>query len=153
MPATKIHFGMIDHSSESCGPSVYVEELDNSNYDAIDTSVGLVQVALGVLSDCNFVRTTMGVELAAGGGTAPATVTAQREIGIRVGYRDTVTGRMESFVVPGPATTFYPATGTDVIPLDNVVAAAFIAVFEANCVSQDGNPVNVVSMRLVGRSN
>jgi len=153
MPASKVHFGMIDYSGEACGPSVYVEELDDTNYDAITTSVNLVQVALGVLSDCNFVRTSLGVELAAGSGALPTEVTAQREVGIRISYRDTVTGRVETLVVPGPATTFYPAQGTDVIPLDNVIAAAFIAVFEANCVSLAGNPINVVSMRLVGRSN
>ena len=154
--ATKVKVGMVDHSGEGCGPSLYFDDLTALTYEAImgsGGSVDLVATALNVLTDCGFTRTTASVVQAAANDAAPATVTAQREIAIRVIYKDTVTGRYERFDVPGPAVTFYPGTGTDEIPLSNVIAAAFITVFEANCVSQDGNPVEVTKIYLVGRNN
>jgi hypothetical protein len=151
--AAKVKVGMIDHSGEACGPSFYVDDADAPDYTGADTAAGLIATAMNVLTDCGFTRTTLSAVLAAANDAPPSTVTAQREVAIRVGYKDTVTGRHEQFDIPGPATTFYPATGTDVIPLDNIIAAAFIAVFEANAVSLAGNPVEVTSIRLVGRNN
>jgi len=151
--AAKVHFGMIDHSAEACGPSLWFDDAGAPDYSDVDTASGLVQAALAVLTDCNLTNTTLSAKLDVNAAFPPATVTAQREIAIRVIYRDTVTGKAERFDVPGPATTFYPGAGTDVIPLDNLIAAAFIAVFEAQCVSQDGNPVEVTQIYLVGRNN
>lgn len=151
--ASKVHFGMIDHSGEACGPSLFFDDTGAPDYTDVDTAAGLVQTALAILTDCNLTNTTLSAVLDTTSPVVPATVTAQREIAVRVIYRDTVTGKAERFDVPGPATTFYPGTGTDVIPLDNVIAAAFIAVFEAECVSQAGNPVEVTKIYLVGRNN
>lgn len=151
--AAKVHFGMIDHSAEACGPSLYFDDADEPDYTDLAAAAALVETALDILTDCGMTRTTLSAQLAAQNEAVPATVTAQREIAVRVTYRDTVTGKYERFDVPGPATTFYPGSGTDVIPLDNLVAAAFILVFEANCVSMDGNAVEVTNIRLVGRNN
>lgn len=151
--AAKVHFGMIDHSAEACGPALYFDDTAKPDYTAVGTAAGLVQTALAILTDCNLTNTTLSAVLDSTSPAVPATVTAQREIAVRVIYRDTVTGDAERFDVPGPATTFYPGSGTDVIPLDNVVAAAFIAVFEAQCVSKLGNPVEVTKIYLVGRNN
>lgn len=151
--AAKVHFGMIDHSAEACGPSLWFDDTGKPNYTDVGTAAGLVQTALAILTDCNLTNTVLSAVLDSTSPAVPATVTAQREIAIRIVYRDTVTGKAERFDVPGPATTFYPGSGTDVIPLDNAVAAAFIAVFEAQCVSMLGNPVEVTNIYLVGRNN
>lgn len=154
--ATKVKVGMVDHSGEGCGPSVYFDDVTALTYEAVmgsGGSVDLVTAAMNILTDCGFTRTTASIIQSASNDAAPATVTAQREIAIRVIYKDTVTGRSERFDIPGPAVTFYPGTGTDEIPLSNAIAAAFITVFEANCVSQDGNAVEVTKIYLVGRNN
>ena len=154
--ATKVKVGMVDHSGEGCGPSVYFDDVTALTYEAVmgsGGSVDLVTAAMNILTDCGFTRTTASIIQAASNDAAPATVTAQRELAIRVIYKDTVTGRSERFDIPGPAVTFYPGTGTDEIPLSNAIAAAFITVFEANCVSQDGNAVEVTKIYLVGRNN
>lgn len=151
--AAKVHFGMVDHSAEACGPSMYFDDADSPDYTDVYTAAGLVGTALNILTDCGFTQTKLSAVVDEANDAPPATVTAQREIAVRVTYKDTVNGKYERFDVPGPATTFYPGTGTDVIPLDNVIAAAFILVFEAQCVSQDGNAVEVTSIRLVGRNN
>jgi hypothetical protein len=151
--AVKVKFGMIDHSAESCGPSLYFDDTDAPDFSDAYTAAGLVGTALNLLTDCGFTRTTLSAIVAAANDGPPAAVHAQREIAIRVTYKDTVTGRYERFDIPGPVDGVYPGTGTDVIPLDNIAAAAFIAVFEAQCVSQDGNAVEVTHIQLVGRNN
>jgi hypothetical protein len=158
MPTT-VSVNLIDHSGEPTRTKFYVETLDDTNYDAlfdpITGSVSLLQAALLVATDCEHVSTVASVEMEPGTGVPPATVTAQREIAIRVSYRDTVNGRKGSFTVPGPITTFYPPTGVpdDIIPLDNVIFAALILVIEANAISRDDNPIEVVEGRLVGRNS
>jgi hypothetical protein len=151
--AAKVHFGMIDHSSEACGPSLWFDDTDSPDLTDAFTAAGLVGTALNLLTDCGFTRTTVSAVVAQANDAPPADVHAQREIAIRVTYKDSVNGKSERFDIPGPVDGVYPGVGTDVIPLDNVAAAAFIAVFEAQCVSQDGNAVEVTGIRLVGRNN
>ena len=105
-----------------------------------------------MLTGCEHVATSLTYVSDRGTGEPPSEVTAQREIAIKVTYRDTVTGKVEHLTVPGPVAAVYPPTGTDVIPLSNVAAAAFITVFEANAVSQDGNAIVVTGIRLIGRN-
>ena len=154
--ALKIHFAVVDHSAEATGSRMYVQDLDNSNYDDIFGVIGniaLLQDAYQLLTDCGYSRTTASIETYVGAAVPPEAVTAQREIAIRVTYRDTVNGRVERFDLPGPKLALYPPAGTDTIALDNVLASPFIAVFEANAVSRDGNPVEVTGLRLVGRNS
>jgi hypothetical protein len=156
---TQITVNLIDHSGEMTGTKFYVETLDDSNYDAlfdpVTGAVSLLQGALMAATDCEHVSTVASLVSDTGTGVPPATVTAQREIAIRVKVRDTVNGRTGHFSVPGPITTFYPPTGVkdDIVPLDNVVFAALILIIEANMVSRDDNAIEVVEGRLVGRNN
>jgi len=154
--ALQIGIATIDHSAEVGVTKLYVPDLTNANYDALFGVAGkvtLLQAAFLLLTDCTHKSTNASLLVDQGAGTIPGTVTAQREIGVRVTYRDTVNGKMSELTVPGPKTGFYPGSGSDVIPLDNILAAAFITVFEANAVSADGNAVEVTNIRLVGRNN
>lgn len=155
MAATTLVFNMIDHSGEKSRTKVYLEELlgDGSNWDDILVSEGLLRTALFLTTDMAEVGSDVSIPIHTGAGTPPSAVNAQREIAIRVKYRDTVNGRYGHFTVPGPKTTFYPPTGSDVVPLDNVIFAAFILVLEANLVSRDENAITVVEGRLIGRAN
>ncbi len=153
--ATALTFNMIDHSGEKSRTKVYLEDVesDGSNWDDILTSEGLLRTALYITTDMAEVGSDLSVSVHTGSAVPPATETAQREIAIRVKYRDSTNGRYGHFTVPGPKTTFYPPTGSDVVPLDNVIFQAFIVVLEANLVSRDGNAIEIVEGRLIGRSN
>ncbi len=155
MAATTLVFNMIDHSGEKSRTKVYLEELasDGSNWDDILTSEGLLRTALYLTTDMAEVGSDVSIPIHTGAGTPPSAVNAQREIAIRVKYRDTVNGRYGHFTVPGPKTTFYPPVGSDVVPLDNVIFAAFILALEANLVSRDENAITIVEGRLIGRAN
>jgi hypothetical protein len=155
MAASELTFTLIDHSGEKTRTKVYLEELagDGSNWDDILVSEGLLRTALLLTTDCTEVGSSVAIPIHTGAGTPPATATAQREIAIRVKARDAVNGRYSHFTVSGPKTTFYPPAGTDVVPLDNVIFDAFITVLEANLVSRDGNAINIVEGRLIGRNN
>lgn len=158
MPASKVTISMVDHSGEITKTQFYVEQLDSTNYDelfnAVTGKVSLMQGALMVATDCEHLSTSLSHESDTGTGVPPSTVTAQREIAVRIKYRDTTTNDVGFLTVPGPVTTFYPPTGVpgDVIPLDNTVFAVFILVIEANIVSRLGNAIQVIEGRLIGRN-
>jgi len=151
--ATKVRLGLMDVSSEQTSVNFYVPDLTNANLDALETAIGLLQAEALVISDCAHLSTQFShvTDIAS---FSPATEsTAHREIALKVTYRDTVNGRVGHLTIPGPTSLAYPPAGTDVVPLSNVVAAAFIAVFEANAVSRDGNAVEVTQVRLIGRNS
>jgi hypothetical protein len=156
MAAMPITLVTVDHSAEIARTRVWVEKLDATNFDelynAVTGKVSLLQAAFLLITRCVHVRTTSTVESDVGSATPPDDEHAQREIAIRVSYVDTVTAKKYRFDIPGPIDACYPATGTDVIPLGNVEAAAFILVFEANALSPDGNAVQVTGLRLVGKN-
>jgi len=158
MAASKVTISMVDHSGEITKTQFYVEELDASNFDelfnAVTGKVSLMQGALMVATDCEHLSTSLSYESDTGTGEPPSTVTAQREIAIRIKYRDDTTNDVGYITVPGPVVGFYPPTGVpnDVIPLDNAVFSVFILVIEANAVSKAGNAITVVEGRLVGRN-
>lgn len=157
MAATQVNVVLIDHSGELTRTVFWLEELesDGSNYGDITDEIDLLVAALLVATDCEHVSTNISIAYDEGSGAPPATVTAQREIAVRLKYRDTVTAKYHTTTVPGPVTTFYPPTGVkgDYIPLDNVVFAAYILVIEANMVSPEGNAIEVIEGRLVGRNS
>ena len=154
MPVT---FSVVDYSGEPSRTTLYVDDLTNANYDAlflaVTGKVTLLQAAFEVITGCTLNRTVAGFQADIGTGILPSDESAQREIAVRVSYRDTVTGKSQRMDIPGPISTLYPGQGTDFIPLDNAVAAVFILVFEANAVSMDGNAITVTGLKLVGRAN
>jgi len=155
--ATRVTFNLIDHSGEMTKTVVWLEDIagDGSNWADILVSVGLMEAALLVATECNHVSTVINYETGNTPAVPPAEVIAQREIAIRVKMVDVSTGDYTSFTVPGPAEGFYPPTGVkgDYIPLSNAIFAALILVLEANLVSPDGNAVEVVEGRLIGRNS
>jgi len=154
---TKVTVGMVDHSNEPTKVSFHIAQLEDDNFGTLFApttgAVDLIETAIETISDCNTTSTHSSITNNTDAGQAPATVTAQREIAFRFSYVDTVTGTSGHFDIPGPATALYPATGTDNVDLGNVTIAAAVLVFEANMTSPAGNPINIVSAKLVGRGN
>jgi hypothetical protein len=155
--STKVTFNMIDHSGEPTRSVLHfvAMEDDGSNLATILTAVGVAQAAILAASDCNHVSTIISVETDTTAAVPPSTVTAQREIAVRVKMVGADTNEITSFTVPGPATGFYPPTGVkgDYIPLDNAVFSVLITAMEAILKTPGGEDVEVVEGRLVGRNS
>jgi len=82
----------------------------------------------------------------------PSDETSARETKMLVSYEDTVTFKRYSVSIPTfDRTTVTMIQGTDLV--DPVSLAGFITAFEGAVVSPDGNPVNVLESRFVGRNN
>lgn len=156
MAATHVSVNLIDWSGEVTRCQFFVPAIaaDGSNYAAVNTAIDNLRTALLVATDCHELNTTISIEQHSGLGTLPTVASAQREIAVRIKYRDIVTGDFGFVTCPGPDTLFYPPQGVkgDFIPLDNAIFAAFILVIEANMKSPAGNGVDVVEGRLIGRN-
>ena len=156
MAVTKAVLNLIDYSGESTSVKFYLPELetDGSNFEDITDALDLLVAGVITSSDLTQISTNITIPHGTGSGTPPSVFSAQRELAIRIKYRDTVTGRFEYTTVPGPVEAFYPPQGVkgDYVALNNFVFANYIIVLEANMVSQDGNAIEVVEGRLVGRN-
>ena len=154
---TPVSMGMIDHSGESTSVNFHLPaiEPDGDNWaDLFDTggAYDLLKIPLIAMTGCNLTRSVASIAVDTSAGSLPSGEFAQREWATRITYIDTVTNKKYRLDVPGPVAGLIPE-GTDVIPLTNVLLAAFILVFEAQCVSPVGNPVQVIRAINVGRKS
>jgi len=157
--STPVHIGMVDKSGEQTGTMLYFEPIldDGTNWDDLFDQGGaniydIVKVPMILLTKLNLTRSIASVEVERSSGTLPAAADAQREWATRFVYLDTVTNKKYSFTIPAPVDSIVQE-GTDVVDLGNALVAAFITVFEANCVSPEGNAVSVLSARVIGRNS
>lgn len=155
--ATKFNIGTIDHSGENSRTGLYVEDLDNTNYDTLllptTGKYDLLKAGFILLTKLNLTRSTMSNVIDTSVGALPADPTAQRELAMRVTYVDDVTNKKYRYDVPSPVDALIQS-GTDVVDIENNVAfTAWKTLFEANAVSPDGNAVTIIGARIVGRSN
>lgn len=83
----------------------------------------------------------------------PTSAYANRETKMLVSYEDTTTFKRYTLTIPMPNLgTVLRLPNTDLFDMSDEPLAAFITAFEANALSQDGNAVNVLSCKLVGRN-
>lgn len=157
--ALPIRVGWLDHSNERTTTQFYFPEIaaDGTNYPTLFAPAtgkyDLMKAALVLITKLNHTKTTGAIQVDQSVESVPADATAQREMAIRWQYVDDVTGKKYRFDTPAPVDALIQS-GTDVIDIvANVPAAAFVADFEANCVSPDGNAVTMYAARLVGRRN
>jgi len=147
---------MIDHSGEQSFTRHLLPDLTNANYAVITgntpvtQNVGALRVALGNISDMNFVRhtvTAVSVRVAPTVGI-PA---AQRESKMLVRCVDDVNAKRFNIEIPAPKLDILAQSGTDLV---NTTAAEWIALaneLESSCRSPWGNAFTVSDGRLVGR--
>lgn len=159
MPAAKLNFGVIDFSREKSTFGLYVPEVTAANIeDTInDESIGGLafdlRTVIAAVTIGNFTGMSLTIPVRAENDLAPEVATAQRELGLRILYLDTVTGDKYHVTIPCPKVndvTFW-VMGTDKVNPENVQWLALTAAIEANCVSKDGNPIEVQDGYLVGR--
>lgn len=154
----KITYSFLDNSEEVGSLGMYTPELDVANIatytdDTVGGVLGDMRLALSAITLCNNLSRTVTAIKIVDDAVRPADANAQRETKALFTYRDTVTGFLSSFSVPGIDRTLIVQPGTDEIDLGNVLIAAIIALFEASFVSRAGNPVVVTRVTHVGVSN
>lgn len=150
-------FTLIDHSNEQSTVRLYTPDIDGTNIaaysdDTLGGNMGDMRLAISALSEMNQLRRQLVALKIADAATLPASASAQRERKALVTYRDTVTAKLYSITIPG-FNMVGAEQGTDILDLDVAQWVAFRAAFEANHVSELGNPVQIVSAKHVGRAS
>lgn len=159
MPINPRHMGtlsLIDYSEETSHFKFDFGPITALTIAAFLTQFGALRTAtqaivLGALYEDTWKGDVTRYDVA-----APSNVDAQRERKFLVTYEDTTT--FTKFRLEIPTAKFTTASGSvfkpnsDDVDLTNTEIAAWITAFETLCKSPDGNGVNVLSIRGVGRN-
>lgn len=154
-----ITFTFIDHSGEQSRVSFSTPDLDATNIDGYSNTtltnpLGDLKAAIDALTLLNEVKINVTATEIVSPPTLPADENAQREQGLLIKYVDTVTAKKYRFTIPGIDRTLVAQAGTDIVDFgNNLLVAALVAAFEADYVSELGNPVSVYAASMVGRRN
>lgn len=142
-------FTLQDWSSEKSTVTVRPKQFaDNPAYSAAELDFRGAINQVSNMSATGLVRSETVI-------LSPAAVTqaAQRELKLLVRYRDTVTSKIYRVAVPGADLTAVTLlAGTDLVDLVTSPMNTFVTRFEAFVASPDGNAVEIVDVRVVGRN-
>jgi hypothetical protein len=157
--ATPVTMQTVDNSGELSRVRFFVDDIaaDGTNYEGelggVASKRALMITATELITKNNKTKVQAGILLSESALSIPADKTAQREMALRVIYQDTVTMDFYRMDVPAPVDGLFDANTDEVDIESNVAFLAWSAVFEANCLSPDGNAVNVTRAYRVGRKN
>jgi len=149
--ASRVNFTITDYTRESSNFSVNGINVSSANYDAQQTqaialSDAIEGLSIGQVAKREFISSIAFPETA-----TPTDPFAQREMKWLVVYQDDTTSKLQSMEIACPDLALL-VPNTDLLDLTSTEGAAFVTAFEAFARSSDGNPVSVVSARLVGRN-
>lgn len=155
LPSSQYSLSLLDFSGEKSVVQWSAAEITGAAFDVTSwkTAADDLADAIMTLTDCTRGKEQFSSVAAQGAETLPSIATAQREVGLRIFYQDTTTGKKYHLTIPGPQVEDYPDAGSDEIDLTSTDMAAFITLFESNAESEAGNAVEVYAARLVGRRN
>ena len=144
----------LDHSREKSNVTVYLDALlnDGSNYGILQAARAAVESAMKDVSLCNLSHSAWNMGKQFDTPDIPASGFAQRESGLRVKLRDTVTNRYTTYTIPSPDSDSFDQPNTDLVDESNPAIIALMAV-TSELRSIDGNAVVWVEGRLIGRRN
>lgn len=143
-----------DYSGESASVTLYLEDVTPLTYENVrDVIIDELKDALAGVSHLNWGSYDFICEVHPDVGTLPSSPYAQRERRAIFKCVDNVTGAFFDIGVPAPDMDDTAIPGTDVIPLNQVDVAAYVAVVELLSVSPDGNSLTVVKGTNKGVAN
>lgn len=144
----------LDYSGEKSNVRLRVEEITTANIASQLTQVTALGAAIAALSIGTLHKASLIQDDSLISNTKPTSPFAQRETKWLVIYRDTVTEQLYSYEIPCADLSAANLSGnTDDANLSSSEWAAFITAFEAVVLSPDGNAVDVVSAKHVGRKS
>lgn len=157
---TKVEMVFIDHSRELSRTSFHLPYIQDDGSDAptvatdVASAYALVKAAIDAATLCNHKQSNLIAFSEMSSAVIPSSVNAQRETGLWVEYQDDVNFKFYSLTIPGPDFSLFAQANTDEVDIAaNVAAIALKAVLDAQLVSELGNSITVVRMRLIGRRN
>lgn len=153
MPLSTVSLNQVDYSNEATRSTWHTAEINGASYAAVATLAEAVRTALQAISLCNEKDFTATIFIHQSDGTPPSNVYAQRELAVRVFYKDTVTGRAGSITIPGPDLSLLTLAGDEVLIEDGDVMEDFKTAFELSAKSLDANSVVLTRAILTGRNS
>ena len=151
---TKLGFSVRDYSDEYSSTTLNIPDVTAANFDATITSINGINTAIDALTLVNITRVDLALETGlAGADIRPSNPFAQREIGLRFFYQDTVNGQKYNFTVPCADLSLVAQAGTDDVDLTLSIVAPVVTSIEALIVSPDGNPIVINRGQVVGRKS
>lgn len=152
---SKVVFSYRDYSAETSRTGVHMEDPSGGAYDwaSLAAAIDTVNDAIEGVSKCVRGPESITVTLATGSSATPTDSEAQRENGLRVFYQDQVNGRKGNFTIPGPDKSLMGIQGTDLVDWTGAEMAALESAIETHCLSRDGNAIQILYGKLIGRNN
>lgn len=152
-----VTYSILDHSNEVGRTRVYLPEITGANFDTVAgddalENVGAIRLAMNALILGNHLKRNVLAAVYVDAATLPASGAAQRETKAQFTYRDTVTGDTYTLEIPTFDSETFAVQGTDNLDLTNISIAAFVTALETYAVSRNGNAIQVLSGRIVGRN-
>lgn len=151
--ASNVTFTIRDHSDEYSGVSFPIPPVDETNWVLTNTRILALQAAVAAATTGNIARRSLNAYNVHVDDVRPANPYAQREIGLRLFYLDTVNGKKYHVTIPAPDLIVMGQGGTDEIDLTGSLADPIVAAMQALMETPDGNPVQVYRGVIVGRRN
>ena len=151
--ASSVTFKVIDFSGEYSPFTLPIPAVDETSWVATDTAVGTIQTALIALTKGNIARRSLNAYNVHVNDTFPTDPMAQREVGLRLFYKDTVNGEKFHVTVPAPDLDLIAEEGSDNVDMTLSVVAALTTAIEAVAVSKYGNAIEFYRGTIVGRRN
>jgi hypothetical protein len=149
-----VSFSIRDRSDEKSAVTIPLVDITAISFAAAAAQIVAIEAAIAALTVGTIAQRTVTLESVKVNDVRPANPYAQREMGLRLFYQDSVTQERYHITVPCPDLLLVSQPGTDDVDLSGVaVVNALVAALEAAMVSRDGNPVDFYKGTIVGRRN
>lgn len=150
---SKLSFNIIDYSDEYSKCEFNIVDVDELSWVAEHVKIATLQAAVAGVTIGNIAYRTLVAYKTHVDDSRPSDKSAQREMGLRLFMKDTVTGEKTHVTIPAPDLDILAPGGSDSVDLTISVAAALVGAIEAMIVSKMGNPVTIYKGIIVGRNN
>lgn len=155
MPINPQHSGsftFLDYSEEKSTMSFFFGPITALTIADFLTEFGDLRTATDAITIGTLIQDSWTGDTTKYNNIAPSDVDAQRERKFLVTYEDSTTFALYRVEIPTADFTGRLVAGTDDVNLANTQVAAWITAYEQLCRSPEGNAVNVIGIRAVGRS-
>lgn len=151
-------YSLRDYSGEYSTLQLTVTEPTEvgANWETIiNTEEATVRAAIQGVTLCNIASHHVRVSSEKPNDAQPASVWAQREMGLRIFYHDDTTGEKFNRTIAGPdLANLTLVSGSDQVQLaDGGIMAALVSALETYVESPDGNAIVVDSAWIIGRNS
>lgn len=146
---------IIDYSGETSFTRHFLPTINAGNYatitgNTVGQNVGDLRIALGAITDGNFVKHEVTVQEPTLPNTVPTDENAQREYKLLVRYVSSA-NRRGSIEIPGPNLAVLAQPDTDQVDPASAEWIALVGELETTCVDSYGDTLTVTDGRIVGR--